>query len=188
MNKKVDTLVSAFLIYIKRGERRKELKKKIENIVYKNVDELIPYINNPRDNENAVDAVASSIKNFGFKVPIVIDSENEIINGHTRLKAAKKLGIQELPCIVADDLNEAQIKAFRLADNKVSELADWNWELLESELQELKDLDMFTGFEEFEINSLTSEVDVDQFFEDTEEHHTEPKLITCPHCGQTFEK
>lgn len=164
------------------------MKKKIENIVYKNVDELIPYINNPRDNENAVDAVASSIKNFGFKVPIVIDSENEIINGHTRLKAAKKLGIEEVPCIVADDLSEAQIKAFRLADNKVSELADWNWELLESELQELKDLDMFTGFEEFEINSLTSEVDVDQFFEDTEEHHTEPKLITCPHCGQTFEK
>lgn len=164
------------------------MKKKIENIVYKNVDELIPYINNPRDNENAVDAVASSIKNFGFKVPIVIDSENEIVNGHTRLKAAKKLGIEEVPCIVADDLSEAQIKAFRLADNKVSELADWNWELLESELQELKDLDMFTRFEEFEINSLTSEVDVDQFFEDTEEHHIEPKLITCPHCGQTFEK
>lgn len=96
-------------------------------MVYKNVDELIPYINNPRDNENAVDAVASSIKNFGFKVPIVIDSENEIVNGHTRLKAAKKLGIEEVPCIVADDLSEAQIKAFRLADNKVSELADWNW-------------------------------------------------------------
>lgn len=145
---------------IKRGERRKELKKKIENIVYKSVDELIPYINNPRDNENAVDAVASSIKNFGFKVPIVIDSENEIINGHTRLKAAKKLGIEEVPCIVADDLSEAQIKAFRLADNKVSELASWNYELLESELSEISNIDMSSlGFEDMEFEDYIDEMD-----------------------------
>ena len=85
-----------------------------------NVDKLIPYINNPRKNNDAVDQVASSIKNFGFKVPIVIDKDNEIITGHTRLKAAKKLGIEEVPCIIADDLTPAQIKAFRIADNKVA--------------------------------------------------------------------
>ena len=157
-------------------------------IINKKVSELIPYINNPRLNDNAVDAVASSIKNFGFKVPIVIDGGNKIVTGHTRLKAAKKLGLEEVPCIVADDVDENQIKAFRLADNKVSEIADWDFEALELELEGLKASDLFTGFDEFEINSLTSAVDVDQFFEDAGEHHSEPKLITCPHCGETFEK
>lgn len=136
------------------------MKNKIENIIYKNVDELIPYINNPRNNEEAVDAVASSIKNFGFKVPIVIDSENEIINGHTRLKAAKKLGIEEVPCIVADDLSEAQIKAFRLADNKVAELSTWDYELLESELAEIEDVDMSEmGFEDMGFEDYIDEMD-----------------------------
>ena len=112
-------------------------------IIYKAIDELIPYINNPRDNVNAVDAVASSIKNFGFKVPIVIDKNNEIVAGHTRLKAAKKLGIEEVPCIVADDLSPASVKAYRLADNKVSELASWDSDTLALELEDLKlDFDM----------------------------------------------
>lgn len=164
------------------------MNKKEINIVYKSVDELIPYVNNPRDNANAVDAVASSIKNFGFKVPIVIDKGNEIVTGHTRLLAAKKLGMDKVPVIIADDLSEAEVKAFRLADNKVGELADWDFEALELELEELEGSDLFTGFEEFEINSLTSAVDVDKFFEDAGEHHSEPKLITCPHCGETFEK
>ena len=104
------------------------------NIVYKNVDELIPYVNNPRDNAGAVDAVASSIKNFGFKVPIVIDKGNEIVTGHTRLLAAKKLDMDKVPVIIADDLSEAEVKAFRLADNKVGELAQWDLEALENEL------------------------------------------------------
>ena len=160
--------------------------KKIQ-VIYKGVDELIPYINNPRLNDDAVDAVASSIKNFGFKNPIVIDSDNEIINGHTRLKAAKKLGLDTVPVIIADDLTEAQKKAFRLADNKVSELAEWDFELLESELNELKDTDLFTGFEDFEIDGFTSSIDVDNFFEETEEHHKGPKTATCPSCGETFE-
>ena len=157
-------------------------------IVNKNVDELIPYINNPRLNDNAVDAVASSIKNFGFKVPIVIDSGNEIVTGHSRLKAAKKLGLKEVPCIVAEDLTPEQIKAFRLADNKVAEFADWDFKLLESEFNELKDMDLFTGFEDFEIDSFTSNINIDDFFEDAEKHHNEPKAITCPHCGEIFEK
>jgi site-specific DNA-methyltransferase (adenine-specific) len=111
-------------------------------IVYKKVDELIPYINNPRRNDDAVDKVASSIKHFGFKVPIVIDQQNEIVAGHTRLKAAKKLGIKEVPCIVADDLDDNQIKAFRLADNKVSEAAAWDDALLGIEMFSINDIDL----------------------------------------------
>lgn len=110
-------------------------------IVYKTIEELKPYKNNPRNNDGAVDAVAASIKEFGFKVPIVIDADGEIIAGHTRLKAAKKLGLSEVPCIIADDLTPDQIKAFRLADNKTAELADWDFELLQLELDEIK-LDM----------------------------------------------
>lgn len=106
-------------------------------IVMKSVDELIPYINNPRNNDQAVDAVASSINNFGFKVPIVVDGDNEIVNGHTRLKAAKKLGLTEVPVIVADDLTEEQIRAFRLADNKVSELAEWDMDALKVEMEQI---------------------------------------------------
>ncbi|MFL8888680.1 ParB N-terminal domain-containing protein [Helcococcus kunzii] len=120
-------------------------------IVYKNVNELIPYINNPRVNDQAVDKVASSIKNFGFKVPIVLDSKNEIVTGHTRLKAAKKLGLKEVPCIIADDLTQSQIKAFRIADNKVSEFSEWDIDLLNVELDELdlSDISMADfGFDE----------------------------------------
>ena len=105
------------------------------------VEDLIPYINNPRNNENAVDKVASSISEFGFKNPIVIDKNNVIINGHTRLLASKKLGLKEVPVIVADDLSEAQVKAFRIADNKTSEYASWNKELLRVELDMLEEMD-----------------------------------------------
>lgn len=118
-------------------------------IIYKKTEDLIPYINNPRNNDGAVDKVASSIKNFGFKVPIVVDGDNEIIAGHTRLKAAKKLGMDEVPCIVADDLNDGQIKAFRLADNRVAEFAEWDFNQLGAELAELDDWDMSDfGFED----------------------------------------
>lgn len=126
-------------------------------IVYKRVDELIPYINNPRKNDQAVDKVASSIKNYGFKVPIVLDGNNEIITGHTRLKASLKLGLDEVPCIVADDLTEAQIKAFRLADNRVAEEADWDKDLLALEIEGLADMNFNIedlGFDDKELNSL----------------------------------
>lgn len=121
------------------------------NIVDKNVDEIIPYENNPRKNDKAVPAVAKSIQEFGFKVPIVIDKNNIIVNGHTRLKAAKKLGLETVPCIVADDLTPDQIRAFRLADNKVGEIATWDDDKLEEELTELTgiiDMQDF-GFEDF---------------------------------------
>lgn len=112
------------------------------------VDELIPYENNPRKNDEAVDKVALSISAFGFKVPIVIDANNVIVTGHTRLKAAKKLGIKTVPCIKADDLTDEQIKAFRLADNKVAEFSEWDEEKLMKELEEMGDIDMsLYGFE-----------------------------------------
>ena len=90
-------------------------------IIEKKVEELIPYVNNPRNNEAAVDFVAASIEEFGFKNPIIIDKDGVIVAGHTRHAAAKKLGLELVPCIMADDLTEQQIKAFRLADNKTAE-------------------------------------------------------------------
>jgi len=114
------------------------------------IKQLLEYDNNPRQNENAVDAVENSIKEFGFKVPIVIDRNNIIIAGHTRLLASKKLGLETVPCIIADDLSNEQIKAFRLADNKTAEFATWDLSKLENELKEI-DMDMLQfGFEELE--------------------------------------
>lgn len=127
-------------------------------VIYKDIGELIPYINNPRKNTSGIDKVASSIKTFGFKVPVIIDSKNEIIAGHTRILAAQKLKLDKIPCIVADDLTEAQIKAFRIADNKVAEYSEWDMELLNIELQELAEMDFnlsFTGFDEIEIQEIT---------------------------------
>lgn len=111
-------------------------------IVMKTLKEIMPYEKNPRKNDDAVKYVAESIKQFGFKVPIVIDSDGVIVAGHTRYKAAKKLKLDAVPCIVADDLTEDQIKAFRLADNKVAEKAEWDFDLLASELDELFYFDM----------------------------------------------
>lgn len=117
------------------------------------INEIIPYVNNPRDNSGAIDAVASSIKEFGFNVPLVLDRDKIIVTGHTRLLAAKKLGLKRVPCIIAEQLTEAQAKAYRLADNKVAELATWNTELLNVELEELNELDIAMqtfGFEALE--------------------------------------
>lgn len=118
-------------------------------IVEKNINELVMYENNPRKNDEAVKYVANSIKEFGFKVPVIIDKNNVIVAGHTRIKAAKELKIDKIPCIIADDLTDEQIKAFRLADNKVAEFAEWDEELLEKELDSIFNLDMEgLGFEE----------------------------------------
>lgn len=124
---------------------------------------LIPYEKNPRKNDEAAEMVANSIREFGFKVPIVIDRNYVVVCGHTRLKAAKKLNIREVPCIMADDLTDEQIKAFRLADNKVSESAEWDFDLLDEELDDLFDFDMGQfGFE----------------FYDEEEEHEQNKITT----------
>ncbi|MFR6151453.1 MAG: DNA modification methylase [Peptoniphilus sp.] len=138
------------------------MKKIKREQVIKNIDEIIPYINNPRDNEPAVDAVASSIKNFGFNQPIAIDSKNEIIAGHTRYKAAKKLDLKEVPCVIIDDLTDEEVRAYRLADNKVAEKATWNKELLAEELAGLGNLDMtLFGFDESDFKDDFKEDDFD---------------------------
>ncbi|EKN1745901.1 ParB N-terminal domain-containing protein [Enterococcus faecalis] len=139
------------------------------DIKVQKTEDLIPYEKNPRHNEDAITAVAKSIEKFGFKVPIVVDASNVIVNGHTRLKAAKYLGLKEVPTIIADDLTPEQIKAFRLADNKVGEIATWDEELLNAELDELADLDFDMtefGFGLPDIEGEEVEVIEDEFEEE----------------------
>ena len=111
-------------------------------IIEKSIESIIPYDKNPRLNDEAVKYVAESIQQFGFKVPIIIGQDNVIIAGHTRIKAAKELGYKTVPCIVADDLTPDQIRAFRLADNKVAEKAKWDFDLLRDELDDILNIDM----------------------------------------------
>lgn len=136
--------------------------------VDKKLSEITPYKNNPRNNDEAVGPVAESIKEFGFKVPIVIDKNGEIVNGHTRYKAAKKLGLETVPVIVADDLSDEQIKAFRLADNKVGEIAVWDLDLLNEELNDILDLDMSAFGFDLETDDENKE-DLDTGFEEIED-------------------
>ena len=111
-------------------------------IINKKLATLIPYANNPRINDEAVEYVKNSIKEFGFKVPVIIDKNNVIVAGHTRVKACMELGIKDIPCIIADDLTDEQIKAFRLADNKVSEKSMWDYTKLDEELEGILNIDM----------------------------------------------
>ncbi len=130
-------------------------------IVNKNIEEIKMYENNPRNNDGAVEYVANSIKEFGFKVPIVLDKNNVIVAGHTRYKAAKLLKITEIPCIIADDLSDEQVKAFRLIDNKAAELASWDIDLLNLELENIKDIDM--ELFNFEISNILDNVVDDEY-------------------------
>ena len=150
-------------------------------IINRKVSELIPYDRNPRKNDEAVKYVANSIKEFGFKQPIIIDKDNVIVCGHTRLLAAKQLGLKEVPCIMADDLSEEQIKAFRLADNKTAEMAGWDFPMLEDELAGIE-------FDMAEFGFIDhGEIDLDGLFVEHEPKEKEPHM-TCPHCGETFEE
>lgn len=108
-------------------------------LVYRDITELKPYDFNPRDNAAAIDSLANSIRNFGFVVPVVVASDGTVAAGHTRIEAAKKLGMIEVPTIIADHLTEEQLNAFRLIDNKVAELAKWDFDLLSGEIAKLKD-------------------------------------------------
>lgn len=117
------------------------------NIVQLPIEELTPYEHNPRNNKKAIKYVANSIRDFGFKSPIILDTNKVIICGHTRYKAAKVLGYTHVPCIIASDLTEEQVKAYRLADNKVAEMAKWDYDLLSFEIQDLSfDMEDF-GFD-----------------------------------------
>lgn len=135
------------------------------NVIEMKITDLKPYKNNPRRNAAAVAAVAASIEEFGFKVPIIVDAVGEVVAGHTRLLAAKQLKLKTVPCIVAEDLSPAQIKAFRLADNKTAELAEWDDGLLALELGELAALDFDMapfGFDSVDfIEVVEDEFDVD---------------------------
>lgn len=150
-------------------------------IIYKKISEIYPYNNNPRNNDNAVDAVAASIKQFGFKVPAVIDQNGIIIAGHTRYKAAIKLQMDEIPCIIADDLTEYQIKAFRLADNKVGELSDWDFDALNIELDEISDIDMSEFGFQYEDLAEYEPLDLDDNTTTKSD-----KIHKCPKCGFEF--
>ena len=132
----------------------------------KQINELKPYEKNPRKNDAAVEYVANSIKEFGFKVPIVIDKSGVIVCGHTRYKAAQRLKLKTVPCIIADDLTDEQIKAFRLADNKVSEKAEWDFDLLSEELDGIFDIDM----EEFDFELPEKE---NEIYDEPKENHRE---------------
>lgn len=152
-------------------------------IIYKRTTDLIPYEKNPRNNDNAVQYVKESIEQFGFKVPIVIDCDGVIVAGHTRWKAALELNIEELPCVIAADLTEAQIKAFRLADNKTAEVASWDFEALDLELADI-DIDMsIFGFNEVNIDWANVE-------DLTEENYEQPvhEMLICPKCGHIDRK
>lgn len=142
-------------------------------IIYKKVEDIIPYENNPRNNENAIEYVANSIKEFGFKNPIIIDKDNVIVAGHTRLEASKRLGLTEVPCVTADDLTEEQVKAFRIADNKTGEQSEWNLDKLKLELEDL-DLDMTEfGFGDFELTMLTDDIEPDGYDNELIDEYTE---------------
>ena len=131
------------------------------------ITDLIPYENNPRNNDNAVEYVANSIKEFGFQVPIVIYKDNVIVAGHTRYKAAKKLKLKNVPVVIADNLTPEQIKAFRIADNKTAEKAEWDITKLAEEIKAL-DIDLLAfGFEEHELDVICNADEyIDDFFDD----------------------
>jgi len=167
------------------------------------IEAITPYPGNPRDNDDAVEAVAKSLAEFGFRQPIVVDGEGIIIVGHTRFKAAKKLGLTQVPVHVASDLPPEKAKAYRIADNQTAAIADWDFELLPIELKELRgmdyDLDLL-GFDQDELAKLLDGdieeglTDPDDVPELPEDPVTQPgdlwllgTFTTCPHCGEVNE-
>lgn len=155
-------------------------------IKYYDIKDLKPYKKNPRVNHESIRLVAESIKQFGFKVPIVVDDNNEIITGHTRLEASKLLNITKVPVIVANDLTDEQVKAFRLADNKVAELSKWDYDKLNEELKKLTKREMeLLGF----IND-DDEIDWDSIDDLSDDLYEEPEheKLECPYCNHIDRK
>ena len=144
--------------------------------------DLIEYARNPRKNDEVVDKMVGCIKEFGFRIPIVAKSDGTVVDGHLRLKAARKLGLSEVPVVIADDLSEAQIKAFRLLANQSANWAEWNEELLKLELEELKEMNFdleLTGFDLDEISEiLKNDVEEKASESNEEEPLQEPKIIS----------
>ena len=155
--------------------------------------DLIPYANNSRvHSDEQVNQIATSIKEFGFLNPIIIDGDNGIIAGHGRVMAANKLGIKELPCVDASHLSPAQKKAYVIADNKIALNSDWDNELLRIELNVLDEMGFdisLTGFSDFELDSLSDDVNFDPATEEEQGQldQLDPKWVACPHCGKEFD-
>ncbi len=170
------------------------------NIELRSIESIRPYDKNPRINDDAVDAVAASLKEFGWQQPIVVDSDGVIVCGHTRYKAALQLGLTKVPVHVAKDLSAEQIKAYRIADNKTSDLSDWDYDILPIELSELQDagFDMdLLAFDEKELAKLLETeptqglTDDDAVPEPPKEAITQPgdlwllgAYTVCPHCKE----
>ena len=152
-------------------------------IKYIPIKDIKPYKNNPRLNEEAIPYVMNSIKEFGFKNPIILDKNNVIVAGHTRLESAKRLDMKEVPVIYVDDLTEEQVKAFRLADNKVAEKSLWDYTKLDEELDSILDIDM--SMFDFDINTDDLELDYDN---ENEVEDINKKLCRCPKCGHINEE
>ena len=149
----------------------KSQSKKEWQVAWKDVNELTPYARNARINDKTVPYLVNSIKRFGFKVPLVIDEKGVVVCGHTRLKAALECGMARVPCVLADDLTEDEIKAFRLADNKIQEMSSWDDDLLDQELVELKD----AGIEMDDLGFGDMGADWDKL-DDIEDEQEPPKL------------
>ena len=160
-------------------------------IISKKIDDLIPYVNNTRTHtEEQVNQVASSIKEFGFTNPVLIDEQGGIIAGHCRVLASKKLKLKEIPCIELKHLTKAQKKAYTIADNKLALNAGWNEELLKIEIESLKELDFdldLLGFDDFEVEQIFGEgtnIVMEDFFEEAEQKEKVEKTFICEHCGK----
>ena len=156
-------------------------------------EKLVPYARNPRHNEAAIDKVAASIREFGWKQPIVVDAQMTVIAGHTRLQAARKLEMGRVPIVVADDLTPEQVKAYRLADNRVNQDSKWDIELLGLELSELdkviEDLDI-TGFSSDELSFYLKPPEFSPGAEGDQGALGElsPKMVKCPECGHEWDE
>jgi len=162
-------------------------------IVEIELKDIKPYRRNPRKNNISVEPLKRSIEKYGFNVPLVVDKSGEIITGHTRYKAAKELGLKSVPCVRKEDLSKKEIKEYRIADNKVGELSEWDEPLLKIEFEELKDLGSELGdlgFNDSEIDDLLNIGNIFGLDEDEEEEAqgSTGKLITCPSCGHKFKK
>lgn len=159
------------------------------------IDKLIEYARNPRKNDHAVDRVAAAIREFGFRVPVVAKSDGTVVDGHLRLKAAKKLGLTEVPVVLADDMTDLQIKAFRLSVNKIAELAEWDDELLAIELHELNAADFDMALIGFDANELSSAMNLDSLIEQDAPESSSKEIdpddykmgCMCPKCGFEFD-
>ena len=160
------------------------------NIKEVKISDIKAYSKNAKKhNEEQITAIAKSIEKFGFRQPLVIDKNNEIVVGHGRYLAAVQLGMETVPCEYADDLTDEQIKAYRLADNKLNE-SSWDFRLVDEELANISEFNLDFDMSDFGFENMVSldENSLDELFMDAPPKEKEPKKVQCPHCGEWFEQ